>query len=165
VAVDPAGSVLFDALLTPHRSLGPRGFVILMSAVAAVGFVAGLAFFLMGAWPVVGFMGAEFLLVYVAFRVNYRRARTFEQVRLTRDVLTVRRVDHYGSEKTWSFQPYWLQVRMDDPPEPESRLTLRSHGRALSIGDFLTPEERLDLARELQRHLAVCRCAPGPVEI
>lgn len=162
---EPAEPALFDALLTPHRSLGPRGFVILMACVGGVGFTAGLAFFLMGAWPVVGFMGLEVFLVWLAFRINYRRARMFEELRLTRDALTVRRVDHWGGEKRWTFQPYWLQVRMDDPPEPESRLTLRSHGKSLSIGDFLAPEERLALARELQRHLAVCRCAPYPVDV
>ena len=165
LAAPKAPGVLFDAMLTPHRSLSPRGFLVLMSLVCAVSFAAGLAFFLMGAWPVVGFMGADVLLIYLAFRINYRRARMFEEVVLTRDALTVRRVDHWGGEKRWTVQPYWLQVRMDDPPEHESQLTLRSHGKSLIIGAFLTPEERLSLARELQRHLAVCRCAPGPVSI
>ena len=160
-----AAAVLFDAMLTPHRSLSPRGFLVLRSLVCAVSFTAGVAFFLMGAWPVVGFMGADVLLIYLAFRINYRRARMFEEVVLTRDALVVRRVDHWGAEKRWTFQPYWLQVRMDDPPEHESQLTLRSHGKSLVIGAFLTPEERLSLARELQQHLAVCRCAPGPVTI
>ncbi len=157
--------VIFDARLTPHRSLSPRGFVVLMSLVCAISFSAGLAFFLMGAWPVVGFMGADVLLIYLAFRVNYRRGRMFEELVLTRDALTVRRVDHWGGEKRWSFQPYWLQVRMDDPPAHESQLTLRSHGKSLVVGAFLTPDERLSLARELQRHLSLCRCAPGPIEI
>jgi uncharacterized membrane protein len=156
---------LFDALLTPHRSLSPRGFALLMIAVCAVSFTAGLAFFLMGAWPVVGFMGLDVALIYGAFRINYRRARMFEQVVLTRDLLVVRRVDPRGGETRWAFQPYWLQVRMDDPPEPDSRLTLRSHGKSLAIGDFLSPAERLSLAKELQRHLATCRCAPFPLDV
>ena len=39
----------FRAVLAPHRSLSPTGFVVLMSAVGLVSFVAGLAFFLIGA--------------------------------------------------------------------------------------------------------------------
>ena len=47
----------FSARLTPHRSLGPRGFLILMGIISAVSFVAGMIFWLAGAWPVVGFFG------------------------------------------------------------------------------------------------------------
>lgn len=153
---DPANDgapVVFDAVLTPHRSLSPRGFAILMTAVAGVSFSAGLAFFLIGAWPVMGFFGLDLLLFYWAFRVNYRRGRMYENLRLTREDLTVRRVDHWGAAKTWQFQPYWLQVLMDDPPRHESQLRLRSHGRAVTVGSFLTPEERLDLAQALRREL------------
>ena len=50
---------------------------------------------------------------------------------------------------------------MDDPPRHESRLELRSHGRSLAIGGFLTPGERLDLARALREALERARGAPG----
>ena len=153
--------VLFDAMLTPHRSLAPRGFLLLMLAVGAVGFGAGLAFFVIGAWPVVGFLGLDVLLIYWAFRVNYRRARMHETLRLTRTDLTVRRVTARGEVSSWQFQPAWLQVVMDDPPRPESQLLLRSHGNSLAIGAFLTPEERLDLALTLRRKLLEARSAPG----
>lgn len=152
--------VLFDATLTPHRSLSPRGFLILMAVICAVSFAAGLAFFLAGAWPVVGFLGLDVLLIYLAFRINYRRARRFETLELTAGNLTVRRVDHWGKESRWRFQPTWLQVQIDDPPAHHSQLTLRSHGRSLTIGAFLTSEERLELARALRRALAKLHCAP-----
>lgn len=160
---DKSEPVVFDAVLTPHRSLPPRGFVILMSAVCAVSFAAGLVFFLVGAWPVVGFLGLDVLLIYLAFRLSYRSGRCYETVSLTRAALTVSRVDARGRGRSWRFQPTWLQVVMDDPPEHHSQLTLRSHGESLSIGAFLAPEERLDLARALRRALADLRCAPRPV--
>jgi uncharacterized membrane protein len=155
--------VLFDAVLTPHRSLGPGGFVVLMTVICAVSFAGGLFFFLAGAWPVVGFLGADVLLIYIAFKVNYRRARMYETVTLTRRQLRVERVDHRGRARDWSFQPHWLQVLMDDPPAHGSQLCLRSHGRSLAIGAFLTPEERLDLATALQRALrGLSEPDPGP---
>ncbi len=43
---------------------------------------------------------------------------------------------------------------MDDPPRRDSWLTLASHGLSLRIGTFLTPEERLDLARALRARTA-----------
>jgi uncharacterized membrane protein len=153
--------LVFDAVLTPHRSLGPTGFLLLMSAVALVGFGIGAAFFLMGAWPVFGFCGLEVVLFYVLFRLSYRSARMFERVRLTPSLLTVERHDLKGKVSRWSFQPYWLRVSMDDPPRHESRVILTSHGRALSVGNFLSPEERLEFARALREALARARAAPA----
>jgi uncharacterized membrane protein len=152
--------VLFDAILTPHRSLSPRGFLILMSVLCVISFLAGVFFFLAGAWPVVGFLGLDVALVYIAFRINYRRARMYETLRLTREALTVRRVDHRGGERHWQFTPTWLQILLDDPPAPGSPLTLRSHGKSLAIGGFLTAEERRGLADSLAAALAEARSVP-----
>ena len=49
----------FRAVQTHHRSLSPSGFLILMIAISLVSFCVGLAFLLMGAWPVMGFFGLD----------------------------------------------------------------------------------------------------------
>ncbi len=151
--------VVFDAVLTPHRSLSPLGFVLLMGAVALVGFAMGATFLLLGAWPVFGFCGAEIGLFFLLFQMSYRSARMFERVRLTPSQLTVERHDLKGRVSRWTFQPYWLRVSMDDPPRHESRVVLSSHGRSLTVGSFLSPEERLDFARALRQALDRARTA------
>ena len=125
--------VLFDAVLVPHRSLSPRGFLILMTAICLFAFAAGLGFFLAGAWPIVGFLGLDVLLIFIAFRINYRHARMSETLTLSRSTLVVERTDHWGQSESWRFQPYWLQVLIDDPPRSDSKLTLRSHGKQLRV--------------------------------
>lgn len=159
--------VLFDAVLSPHRSLGPRGFLLLMGAVAAVSFAAGLAFALAGAWPVMGFFGFDALLIYFAFRVNYRRARRRETLQLTREALRIEKIDAAGRVRRIDLQPYWLQVRIDDPPRNDSELTLQSHGRHWSIGSFLSAEEKGELAEALRDALQRVRATPetGPREL
>src|SRR4026209_2898607 len=79
----PQGQTRFSAVLTPHRSLGPKGFMVLMGAVCAVSFGTGLLFYLLGAWPVIGFMGLDVALIYIAFRLNYRPARLSQTEPLT----------------------------------------------------------------------------------
>ncbi len=144
---------IFHATLEPHRSLSARGFVLLMGAVAAVAFCAGLAFALAGAWPVFGFLGLDAVLIYAAFKANYRSARMYETLRLTESTLTVERVGPGRRRQSWRFQPYWLRVELDAPPDRQSRLTLASHGRRLVIGAFLAPEERLEVAQALREAL------------
>lgn len=145
--------ILFDAVLYPHRSLSPRGFTILMTLLGAISFAAGFSFIALGAWPVFGFLGLDVALVYFAFRLNYRAARNYELVRLTENALSIARGGPRGVRETHSFQPNWVRVEMDDPPEHESQLRLTSHGRTVTIGAFLTPDERLDLARALMAEL------------
>jgi uncharacterized membrane protein len=145
--------VLFDAILTPHRSLGRPGFAILMAVVAAVNIGLGISFTLRGAWPIFGFCGLDVLLFYIMFQLNYRSAHMFERIRLLPDELIVERHDRRGHKQSWSFQPYWLRIAMDDPPDHGSQLVLSSHGRSLAVGSFLTAAERFDLAQALRRAL------------
>ncbi len=152
---------LLDVVVYPHRSLGPTGFLALMAVLSACSFTIGLVFYLSGAWPVVGFLGLDVLIVYVAFRLNYRAARAYETVRLTPEALEIAKVDAHGRRRSATLQPYWLAVDMDDPPRRDSRLTLRTHGRRLEIGGFLTPDEKLDLARALRRALDEARSLPA----
>jgi uncharacterized membrane protein len=154
--------VLFDAVLYPQRSLSALGFWLLMGAVATISFTVGTVFIVLGAWPVFGFYGLDVLLVYVAFRVSFRRARAREILRLEPDEFSVRRVSPGGRVECWSFTPYWLRVSLDEPPAADSPLILSSHGKQLAIGGFLTPAERRELAMALRAALGRLK-APGAI--
>ncbi|MEQ8965779.1 MAG: DUF2244 domain-containing protein [Azospirillaceae bacterium] len=155
--------VLFDAVLYPHCSLPRRGFWLIMAVVAAVSLTVGGMFFVRGAWPIFGFYGLDIALVYFALRANYRAARRYEKVRLTETELVVERGTHRGVTDVIRLQPHWLRVLMDDPPEHESQVRLTAHGRSVIVGAFLSPAERLDFARALQRALeALRRPVPTP---
>lgn len=144
----------FRALLTPHRSLGPKGFMILMCAVGAVSFGTGLLFWMIGAWPVIGFMGIDVALVYIAFRLNFRALRVYETVALTGAALTVTRVQPSGEEQIWSFNPYWVRVTLEERIGRSSELSISSHGKRLVFASFLTDPERENFAAALGRALA-----------
>src|SRR6266581_4232167 len=134
---------LFSAIITPHRSLSHVGFLILMLAIGTVSFAAGTVFYLIGAWPVVGFLGLDVVLIYWAFRVNYRAAAAYEVVIVTPSELTVRKVSHRGKVTKWMLNPVW--VRLDRVTHDEfgiERLFLVSHGRRVSIAGFLGPREK-----------------------
>src|SRR5260370_35448649 len=91
---EPPQPELFSALLTPHRSLNRTGFLVLMVFVSAVSFAAGLAFLLMGAWPVSALFALDLLATYPAVRINLPRTRPTQDARVTPSKLRVRRVTH-----------------------------------------------------------------------
>ena len=157
-----ATPLLFDAVLTPYRSLPRAGFHAVMAVLATASFAIGTAFFLVSAWPVAGFLGLDVALVWLAFRLSYRGGRLTETLELSYHTLRVRRIFPSGRTREWRFQPYWLRVEIDDPPRHHSPLTLASHGRRLTVGAFLGADERLGLARALTAALRKLRCVPSP---
>src|ERR1700687_176682 len=160
---DPALSQpeLFSPLLTPHRSLNRAGFLVLMGFLSAVSFTAGLAFLLMGAWPVFGFFGLDVLVIWWAFRVNYRDAKATEEISVTHSELRVRRVSHRGHVVEWVLNPLWVQL--DQKTHAEfgiERLYLVSRGRRVSIASFLGPDEKASFAKALLVALQAAKRGP-----
>lgn len=146
---------IFSAVITPHRSLGHVGFLILMLVFGGISFVAGIMFFIVGAWPVFGFFGLDVALLYFAFRVNYRSADAYEEVTVTPSTLTIRKVSHHGATREWQLNPLW--VRLDKVTHEEfgiERLLLVSRGKNLPVGNFLGPDEKASFATALGNALS-----------
>jgi uncharacterized membrane protein len=157
---DPEPTI-FSAVLTPNRSLSPKGFLIFMLILGSLSFTIGLYFLSAGAWPIFGFMGLDVLLVYWAFRVNFRSARAYEVVTVTPSELTVRKVSYHGSVRQWRLNPVWVQLDRDEHKEfGIERLFLVSHGRRLPIAGFLGAQEKASFALALSGALAQAKRGP-----
>lgn len=158
-ADDAQTPALFEALVYPNRSLPNTGFMMVMAVVIAANIVFGAYFFILGAWPVIGFCGLDVFLVWLAFKISYRQGRLHERVRISEDAIIVSRVLPSGHETRWRLHPYWTRVEIDRPVEHESQLQLVSKGRRLVLGAFLSPPERGDLACAIESALRRARGA------
>jgi uncharacterized membrane protein len=152
---------IFSAVITPHRSLNSVGFLVLMIVFGTASFVTGMAFLLMGAWPVFGFMGLDVLLLYWALRLNYRQAAAFEEVTVTASRLTVRKVSHRGRVREWVLNPLWTRLEKVMLEEfGIQRLLLVSRGRHLAVANFLSPGEKANFARALGAAISEAKRGP-----
>lgn len=155
-------AVCFRAVLTPNRSLSATGFLVLMGLVTLVNIAVGVAFLLLGAWPVFLFCGLDVALIYVAFRLNYRAGRLSETIELDSAQLSFVRIHPSGARETYAFNPYWARVRLQQHPRGGSELRLASHGRDLAFAQFLNDDERREFASLLSDELAAVRTrVPG----
>ena len=139
----------------PHRSLSPKGFAIVMGVLAGFLFLIGLGFFLAGAWPVIGFLGLELLVVWGAFKLNYRAACHRETIHTTTEELMVESQTPAGKRTKKSFPIGWLHVSLSPSESPvmssrdQQKIILSSHGEQTEIGKYLHPAEKAGLSREL----------------
>ena len=146
---------VFAAVIRPHRSLGRDAFRVVMTLCCLAMVGASIPFIVLGFWPVGGFFGLDLLALYVAFRVNYRRAESFEEVVLTPLELLFRRVTHRGERREWRFNPLWTKLdRENDEDFGLQKLALVSRGERLVIAGDLSPPERESLADALGKALA-----------
>jgi uncharacterized membrane protein len=110
---------------------------------------------------VFGFFGLDVLLIYIAFRANFRAARAYEEVTVTASELTVRKVSHRGVVREWTLNPLWVQLdRMVHAEFGIERLFLVSRGRRLSIASFLGPDEKASFAQALSAALGEAKRGP-----
>jgi uncharacterized membrane protein len=152
---------LFSAIVTPHRSLSGKGFLAVMALVGGLSFIGGMFFFLLGAWPVVGFLGLDVLLVYWAFRANDRAAAAFEEVTVTPSELRLRRVSHRGEVAEWTLNPVWTKLDREKHEEfGLLKLFVVSRGRRFAVAGFLSPKERESFAAALSAALGEARRGP-----
>jgi len=156
--IDPKsrdGEMIFIAELYPHRSLSKRGLALLMTFVGAAGIAVSIPFYLLGAWPIIGFMGLDVLLIYGAFRYNNAAARAVEQVFLSRFDLLVRSISWRGFIRESRFNPLWTRLEREDHPELGlERLALVQGRSRLEIATCLGRHERAEFAAAFQHALS-----------
>jgi uncharacterized membrane protein len=144
-------TVHFSTLLRPHRSLSPEGFKWLIRGAIAANLLIGVPMYILGAWPVLGFMGADIWLLWWMFQRNYVDARRSETLTLTDRELIVDRVSPDGEREQHRLDAYWLRV------EEGERLVLVSRGNRVVVGRFLSPGEREQVGEQLKAALAALR--------
>ncbi len=150
-----ADEPFFRALLTPHRSLGRTGFMILMGALLFGWIVTGAIFLAHGAWPVFGFFGLDVVLVYVAFKLNYRSGRAREEVSVSRTSLDITKIAPSGRKEAFQFNPFWARFSVSRHQEIGiTAMAVEGQGKNVPIGSFLNPDDRESFATAFSGALA-----------
>ena len=154
----PGGRVIFDARLEAYRSLRTRGYVVLMGVFFVMLVVHGLFWWRVGAWPVFGFMGLDFIGIAVAFHMSRRSGLAAEEVRVSRTELLVRKIVPGGRAYDYRFNPAW--TRLDVSRHEELGITgmvLRSRGWTMPVGMILNPDDRESFATAFGQALATAK--------
>jgi uncharacterized membrane protein len=150
--------LIFSATLRPHRSLGRRGFLALMAVIAGLWFFTGLYFVALGAWPVLGFVGLDLFAIWLAFRLNYRAARAYEDIEVSRTALVIRKVGPSGRAQEIRFNPQWARLEVERlHEEGVTRIAVRMREARVPIGAFLNPDDRKSFANAFGAALAEAR--------
>ena len=139
----------FEAVIVPHRSLSPVGTRWLAGTVCVLSAAVSTWLWAVGAWPVIGFNGAEVALALLLLRFNNRARNTSEVLRLSGDCLLIVRTDTRGRRSELSLPPFWLRSFLQERPGRTPALWLAAGRRRYEVGTALNEDEKRDLAAAL----------------
>ena len=154
---DMPGSILFEALIVPHRSLSARGCRWLMLAMAGMCCLIALRFWFLGAWPVIGFCGLEGAAAVFLIHLNNHRAKATELVMLSADTLRVVRTTPSGQRFEVTMASAWMNVLLEESHGRVPRLSLGVRDRRVEVGAALGDIEKRELADALGNALHQAR--------
>ncbi len=145
---------MYRVELWPHQSMTRPGLLWFMGISAAflalplIGLAGTVVF-----WGLLPFEVLAFIGLYFVIRRNGRDMQICEVLSIWRDEVRVERRDPTGRVRRWLAAPMDVRVRLYQDAKVEDYLTLSGAGREIELGSFLSPEERVDLAEELEAAL------------
>ncbi|MDD2878127.1 MAG: DUF2244 domain-containing protein [Acidiphilium sp.] len=153
----PGATAIFEAILTPHRSMGRRGMFVVFGVMAAGSLLVTCLMYFLGAFPVIGFNGADLILAIVLYNMNMRGGRASEVILLTNERLTITRTTPRGQRNEISMAPGWLRVQLDENTGSNPILSIVNRDTRHIVGTALGEAERRDLAEALKAAFARLR--------
>ena len=149
----PDSTAVFEAVIIPHRSLGPKGLRWVIAALATLSALVSVGLWLAGAWPVIGFTGIEVALAVWLLLRHAAIEGESEVLLLSDDGLRIIK-SRRGQRSEMTVPVGWLRSSIEDRPGRTPALMLRGGKVAIEVATSLGETEKRDLAVSLGEALA-----------
>lgn len=150
-AGESAGAFVFQS--RPNHSLTRPQERLVFWSLAALCFATAIGFAWLGYWLILPFAGLEIGLLAWAFKVLRSREGDYESLIMEGDVVVLEW--HSGNQgERRELNRQWARVECScRTPGRNCRLSVCSHGRATDVGQYLSDEEKLQLAAAIRSRL------------
>ena len=139
-------------VIVPNLSLSDQASKWVFASIATVSLTIGAVFASLGAWPIFPIAGGEILFLAWAMKLNRKACSRREVVEIDDHYVRVG-VGYKSPEQVCAFTRAWTQVLVvpSQHSHHRSHLLLRSAGKQVELGSFLSDEERDSLAKRLKK--------------
>lgn len=149
-----APSPRYRKLIRRPHALSRRGLRWVFVVCAAVNAIVAVGFSVFGAWLVLPFAGLEVMVVGFTLGLVARQRADYELVVVDEARLHIARRQR-GRRECVELSRYWARVSLarGDYGWYPSRLLIKSHGRAVEVGAWMTEDARKAFAHELAAYM------------
>ncbi len=141
----------FSFIARPNCSLSARSRLSVVALISLVSLTIAISFSFIGAWLILPFAGLELVALAYAFYVIHCHSHDYESICIDEHHIAIQKRNHKITNRV-IFQRYWAQVFLQDLPNGEQSLFLRSHGKNIQFGrNLMSNEQRQKLAAQLKQ--------------
>lgn len=137
-------------LITRNHSLTNTQTGVVVGFLAMVLGSIAVMFYSQGAWLILPFAGLELLAVTAGFYACIRHNNDYELIEVDDTIIRVKR-SIARCEQDFKFQTHWTKVLLEITEGwYPSKLWMKSKGKQVELGGWLTDAERSQLAQRLK---------------
>ena len=139
-------------VLKPNYSWPWRYNLYLLYTLMAVSLTIGIAFLLMGAWIILPYSILELSVLGACMYYCALQCNRQEVITVSEDKVLIERGSRTPSE-CWNYHRLWAKFLVQPPRHPwdPAIISIRSHGKELELGSFLSKRDKTELVAHLKR--------------
>ena len=139
-------------ILKPNASWSWRANLYVLYTLMGISVSIGVGFLLMGAWLVLPYSMIEMAVLTACIVYCVRQCNRKEVITISEDEVLVQR-GIYKPMEHWNYKRMWARFMVRAPRHPwdPAVVSIRSHGKELELGSFLSKRDKSALIEQLRR--------------
>ena len=148
VTVEKVNDSQYLISLSPNSSLVGIYRIIFLSSITLVCGGIGVIFYFLGAALILPFAGLELSILFIAFYLSFKWSSKREKIYISQDIVKVERGVN-KAEYSWKEFRTFTYFKIKKDKDKTIRLSFRSKGQDILIGEFLNEDDKKILRDEI----------------
>ena len=148
VTVEKVNDSQYLISLSPNSSLVGIYRIIFLSSITLVCGGIGVIFYFLGAALILPFAGLELSILFIAFYLSFKWSSKREKIYISEDIVKVERGVN-KAEYSWKEFRTFTYFKIKKEKDKTIRLSFRSKGQDIVIGEFLNEDDKKILRDEI----------------
>ena len=148
VTVEKVNDSQYLISLSPNSSLVGIYRIIFLSSITLVCGGIGVIFYFLGAALILPFAGLELSILFIAFYLSFKWSSKREKIYISQDIVKVERGVNKAEYSRKEFRTF-TYFKIKKEKDKTIRLSFRSKGQDIVIGEFLNEDDKKILRDEI----------------
>ena len=148
VTVEKVNDSQYLISLSPNSSLVGIYRIIFLSSITLVCGGIAVIFYFLGAALILPFAGLELSILFIAFYLSFKWSSKKEKIYISQDIVKVERGAN-KAEYSWKEFRTFTYFKIKKEKDKTIRLSFRSKGQDIVIGEFLNEDDKKILRDEI----------------